>query len=541
MKKIFMYTFSFVKKEKLMFKFWVSLVISVINAILSIVIPLIIGEFIDLLVSNVDFSISIKYITLIFIIGLLGVGLSYCYQIISTKLFYKLEFSIIKHNISHLQKTPYEIFRNKFVPAQLTQQLFSDCKNIVSFVSNYFMQMIINLCSLLFLILSIFRINKHIFIIISIFIPVFFLGYIYSRKKLYDSSFVTKEANAQLYKNVHEHLESTKQIKLHSLFSYSDHILDENFSTFLKKILKNIKINQYVSVYSNLISILTLMCVLLCSMYDIHNSSMTIGNMTIINTYFAKIISLINFYLSYGRAYQNTKGSFNRLISFKKIPVESNGLYQISSIQNVSFKNIKFRYPDSKNYLNFPENFYQFKKGNLYLFKGINGSGKTTFCDILIGILTPYKGKIEYNNININLVDMYNLRKEKISVLSQNNIVFTNTVRQYLSEATDVNTLWEKISNQNLHIFWESQHEFNILLEKRYFELSKGEQQKIRLIKVLLKKADLYILDEPETNLDNESIKIFSTILNTIKKNSMIILISHNNDMQEIADQIIIF
>lgn len=68
---------------------------------------------------------------------------------------------------------------------------------------------------------------------------------------------------------------------------------------------------------------------------------------------------------------------------------------------------------------------------------------------------------------------------------------------------------------------------------------SGGENQKLCIVKALLKNSDVLIMDEPTSSLDIASTNILKEILFNQKKEKIIILISHDKYLEEICDQII--
>ena len=82
---------------------------------------------------------------------------------------------------------------------------------------------------------------------------------------------------------------------------------------------------------------------------------------------------------------------------------------------------------------------------------------------------------------------------------------------------------------KDIEIFWNSS----------YYELSEGEKQILTIYRILCKKPEMLILDEPSSNLDFHKKIILKKILKTIKERMIIIVISHDKDFLEISDEVI--
>lgn len=74
------------------------------------------------------------------------------------------------------------------------------------------------------------------------------------------------------------------------------------------------------------------------------------------------------------------------------------------------------------------------------------------------------------------------------------------------------------------------------MLERRICDFSGGEKQKILFLCVLLKKAKLYIFDEPSAGLDNSSVELLKNCICKIAKQSIVIIVTHDENLCSICD-----
>lgn len=205
-------------------------------------------------------------------------------------------------------------------------------------------------------------------------------------------------------------------------------------------------------------------------------------------------------------------------------------------------KNLTFSYAHKKILIN---NFsFELKKGFSYAIVGNNGSGKSTLIDLILGILNKnYSGDILYNNINIKKLDMYDIRKNLISIVEQEPYLNTDTILNNITlncDNIDNDRISDLLVKFNLKKVIDSlPNGLETVITDTIKNLSGGERQKIAVINSILKNPDLIILDEPTSALDKNSIKILENILNELKLNKIIVLISHDKDFYNICDYII--
>lgn len=160
---------------------------------------------------------------------------------------------------------------------------------------------------------------------------------------------------------------------------------------------------------------------------------------------------------------------------------------------------------------------------SFYIISGENGSGKSTLFNILYRA-EDYEGEIYYNETNILHIDIDAYRTNIIRYVKQEDEVFP-----FLSFKENLNILVKDFDQEKLEFLLENfnmQEVYNS--KKKYKKLSGGEKQKSRIIISLLTDFEVLLLDEPENNLDNESIKFLIKYLKELNK--CIIVSSHTLD-----------
>lgn len=162
---------------------------------------------------------------------------------------------------------------------------------------------------------------------------------------------------------------------------------------------------------------------------------------------------------------------------------------------------------------------------------GPNGSGKSTFIKLATGLLTPTDGSISICGLPVGLAT-----KLKVSYLPDKN---------YLNDSLKIDQLIDYFNdfyeNFDRNKAYEMLERLNINPKNRLKTLSKGTKEKVQLILVMSRNADLYLLDEPIGGVDPAARDyILSTILSNYNENGSIIISTHLiSDIEPVLDDIL--
>lgn len=257
--------------------------------------------------------------------------------------------------------------------------------------------------------------------------------------------------------------------------------------------------------------------------------------LVVFSSSFAPFLELSRLPLGLGRALQAAKQTFSLLDENE--PVGNDGSKEIEKINEIKFENVDFSYP-KRDKMIFENLNLHFEDEKIVGLVGESGSGKSTLMKIVMKWYMAKSGKISLNEEDILEIDSRKLQ-EKIAYIPQFPQIFSQTIRENLVLGNDkiideeILEIAEKCRLKDKILSTENGLDTKINSEKIIF--SSGEMQRLELMRALLKRADVYIFDEPTSNLDtlNESI-----ILNLIKENckGMVFLISHRMSTVSFSD-----
>lgn len=186
---------------------------------------------------------------------------------------------------------------------------------------------------------------------------------------------------------------------------------------------------------------------------------------------------------------------------------------------------------------------YTFREKGLTCFFGPSGSGKTTIFNLIAGFDRSYKGEIEVNDSKLNglsIEDLCKYRFNNIGFIFQNynlfkgytaleNVLMGIHLESDITEGEKLKRALDLLNSLGL------EEQKNQKIET----LSGGQKQRVSIARALINEPNLILADEPTGALDSESTKAIMEILKDISKTKQVIMISHDEDVLEYADEVI--
>ena len=170
-------------------------------------------------------------------------------------------------------------------------------------------------------------------------------------------------------------------------------------------------------------------------------------------------------------------------------------------------------------------------RGKIIGLLGKNGMGKTTLIKLINDLLTPTSGEILVNGKNIGIES-----KRIISYLPERTYLDKSmTIKQTLEYFTDF------YDNFDIEKAKRLIKDLDLEIDTKISKMSKGMQEKLQLILVMSRNAELYILDEPLGGVDPATRDyILDTILNNFNEDASVIISTHLiSDIERILDEVI--
>lgn len=506
------------------------IIVILLGIIASMAIPYIFGKIIDLIVIK-DLQLVSKFILISLFLNIFQSLSSILEEWLGNIISVNCSNSIKEAMFSKILDTRYE-FLNSYGEGELVSRVENTGDKIVSFYIDFFSSIIMILFSIIISAYIMIRISLKLFIIAIILLPL-----TYGINYIFKSTIISKQrdyiANLDVYSDyLVDTISNLTGIKLNSLQKTFKGNYGKKLQDLKNVSMSNLKIKMTVTSLQDLITIILSSLILFISAKLIILGNLTLGNIVAFSSYMEKLHSSI-------KNIGDLNLFFNEVIvdleRYRKImdhgsEKKTDGK-KLSKVTSLKFKNVSFKYDDEYILKDFS---FEISKPGLYGIVGENGSGKTTIFNLISKLYTNYEGEILINDNEISDIKEEDLRNEVLLIESKPFILrddLTSNITLLEKNKVDESYLEKIIKNLDLRNV-ENHNRSNIK-----DTLSKGEQQKIQLARLLLKEYPLILLDECFSAFDEVTKKTVISELKKRSKNSIIIIISHDQEIIKRCDK----
>ena len=340
-------------------------------------------------------------------------------------------------------------------------------------------------------------------------------------------------------------------IRLIKIFAKENNFVNKFFKNVFKLMNYEKKINLIVSTPRQLIefvSVIIFLTIIYLLLYfsDEKNFISVLPTLTLFVVGFIRIAPSFNRILLHAQLINSSISTIKLLLkefNEKKINAEdeNNNNEYLNIKGSIVFKNLSFKYKNRDNPV--------FKNLNLTIptqriigIIGKSGSGKSTFLDILMGLIECDEGKVTINGENI--IQYKKQWRENIAYIPQENYIFDASINENIAVEFDKN----KINHQQIELaasvsmidefVTKFPDKYETEIGEKGSNLSGGQIQRIALARGIYSNPKIYILDEFTNALDKETEKILLEKFLQFAKEKTIFLSTHNKDLLNICNEV---
>ncbi|SQD77264.1 ABC transporter transmembrane domain-containing protein [Moritella yayanosii] len=281
---------------------------------------------------------------------------------------------------------------------------------------------------------------------------------------------------------------------------------------------------------------------------DVLNGKMTGGELGAFVFYAIMVaMSVATISEVYGEL-QRAAGSATRLLELLEVTSKIQSPEVPKQIINdhvniIEFKNVDFYYPSRPNTAALKAINLKIPKGKVIALVGPSGAGKTTLFELLQRFYDPQRGEVLFNNININELELNEVRK-RMGMVPQHPVLFSSDVWhniRYGDPTASDEAVIKAAKLAHAHEFIEQLPEgYSSFLGEQGVRLSGGQKQRVALARAILKDPEVLLLDEATSALDAESEHHVQAALEELMLNRTTLIIAHRLSTVINADLILL-
>ena len=522
---------------------YLNILLGLIITLISIILPFLSAKLITN-ISNENYKILFIIICLIAILKSISILFSY----FLAKIFLKIRKKMILNIRREMANCVLSLAVNEFNDNH-SGTFIDKIKNDPNSISQTFNQIknilingLGNLGTLIIILCIDYRIG--IFILISMII-IFKIKMIGIRKRRYyrQTYYYEQEKCTSVLGEMVNGVHDIKGLSLKD--NYMQKAID-SFETISVQEFKGDCENQFYNQLANFIQCICLGLTLILGIILINYNLLDTGSLIIIFMYHTSLFSFLDKLGKLTNLLFELELSCNRIFSLLDGNNYSNevfgNIYKNKCQGKIEFHHVNFKYKYNENYV-LSNCTFKINENEIIALVGKSGTGKTTILNLISRLYNVDSGCIKIDEININDYNEQFIR-ENISIISQNPYLFDMSIKENLKlvkeDITDKEII-DVCKKVCLDRFIESlPNKYDTVIGEGGIKLSGGQKQRLGIARALIKNTKIILLDEITSSLDNENGTNVKKIINNIKQNHTVIIVTHELSMIKDSNRILV-
>lgn len=525
-------------KYSLKSRYFLLVLIATFYAILDVVQYKYMWQIFDVVKTSDNWSEVINYVLIFTSIVIIYIVAGYFKKKVSAR--FKLE--TIKTGFDNMNEkyrfSDATAFR-KMDTSYFSSRVKSDLENVSNYYTDGILSFVLNILKIVLMLGISIIINWKITIGFVITVPILIYVYITFMKKMTEKAQEYQESAAGYFSNWSGQVEFLDEIVQSGDYQNENRNFSDVFKEYFSKFLSFTKFNQLFNLSMTGVTILCQLIIISLGAYFVNKGQLSIGELLVIVAYGQQIQQISLSLFQFGEQKAGKEASTEKLNELYSVPSIEEGENKIEKVESIdadisySFTNEINIYKDMK---------VSLKKGNIYGISGDNGKGKTTLIRLLTGVYKENefsKVDVRVNGKDMKEIDSVYFRRKNVAFVSQFPKSIYEKSSEYLSGEYDVevDTIKDKIVEYNID---SRDMVIDFLNNKKDIpikDLSGGDRTFTSILGAIFSGKDFIIMDEPTANLDTTRCEWLMNTLSKIKKNKIILIISHDKNMFEIFDE----
>ncbi len=521
-------------------KFYAGVFFALLSAVASLLIPLIVGSFLEVL-TEVEEKIRVENVFVAMIIFIIIYALqgmaSYVLGKMGIEAMQNLQ-SFYNEHIIYLELEQ----SNKYAPGDIASRATNDVSEVSTIVTVIIPTMIKNALIVICTTIILWLLNSKLTILMIIMLLLLLV--------------VSHPVNSKLENLYKIHQTFLGDISAEVTRCISNMVIIKSFvgeknecrrANILFDKLKN---NMIKIVRNETIWNLFLSCALMCDMLMIivftkFGFVNSIAGVNVLSAYILYMVQLLSPAVDLVNSiteFVESNGAFQRITEVLNLPKESSDYLQGANFTegNVRFSRVNFCYKGMVNGLS--NITIEIPAKSMVAIVGPSGVGKTTLFSLILKLYKGYEGIIEIDSRDIKEISA-DLIRTKIAYVSQNNFVVNGTVMDNLRYGKNDYLKPKEIfkilkDNQMLELFDDFSEGLYTDIGENGNKLSEGQKQRINIARAIISNPIILLLDEITSNLDTKTEQEIMGLIERQREKSTVVIIAHRLNTISSADSI---
>lgn len=370
----------------------------------------------------------------------------------------------------------------------------------------------------------------------------FFVSLILSVLCVMISVYILKKSNKhveELYDKEYEYssvyqdfISNIRTVKALNDNKYFEKIISKEGTECYKKQKKYVKCYSLEEIIRNILIVIPFALAIIKGVYDLSNGIDTLGIITF----------YISIYLEMGFIFDELSGTIVNCFELKALKKKCIELFDkldnrksLKKFNKIELTDIDLKYKGSN--FDIIVDSMIINSNDKISITGKSGQGKTSIINLILGNISTYNGQVKIDDNNLKDVRL------DIGVVSQEIELFNMSIKDNLC-------LDKKIGDEEIIKYLKELELDELLLfddgiytivGEKGLKLSTGQKRRINILRSYLMNKDIYILDEPTSNLDKHTEKIVVNFILNHFKDKTLIIATHNEKINEICNKFFVF
>lgn len=498
---------------------------------------IVLGYFFQVIESILN-TYSLSHVKIIvcffFVLTILKLALTYYKNHLKNHLNKNIDCILVSDFIKHLYNLPLNVLitRNSGEIMSRVQELF----NLKEIILDLAIESILDVLLIVLTMPLLIRISAKLFLILFLICLLLLIVGIITKNSLYKKAYQNIEYETVMNNGILEDIKMMQSIKNLNIIKYSLGKLEKKLGNYFYDTYElNIFLNILTSIKTS-INEIGIFLINTVGFYLVYKGEITLINLITFNMLYPLFLNPIERLINEIPRYSFVKASVSKVNDILSLEVEKLGSLEETYGYDLKFHGVSYSYNKITNTLDNVS--FSILEGEFVHLRGKSGSGKSTICNILNKTLEDYEGNILLGALNYKDLSLETIR-ENITYVSQNEMIFSGTLKENLSLGKDVSLVdLECVSLiAGLDKFVSNQpFRYDTIISPSI--ISGGEKQRIILARALLNNFNILILDEALSEVDMKTeIKIIKN-MQKYYKDKTVIYVSHKK-YPHIFDRII--